>query len=649
MFENRYVIGFCCTAVHKEPVKPFFKALTERINVRNDCFLLVYQCFDELYYHNPETVGASSVFEAINYDMVDVMIVMKTSENQGKYLAEICNNCNARNVPVISIDEAFPNTFNISYCYGEAFSEIVRHIIVEHGCKRIKHVAGLRENDFSQTRIDACASVMAEYGLKLEEKDILYGEFWDEPTYRVMDEFFRSGEELPDAFVCANDSMAMAVCQKLAEKGYAVPDDVIVTGFDGVEIEKYHSPRLTTAARDYVTVVDGLIKLIDDIRSDSTLKPYTIPFSYVNIYSESCGCKAHDSVKSSKMLTDYVRNYAYVRGFEENMNKMGNRIAIDPSVENARETMRRFAFGGTIVCINEQYNTYTSASSNASEEELKILSATPTDDMFVFLECVERAEGGIEGRYFKRSEIIPDLKDRIPGNNILLIIPLYSGRFVIGYFTTYYVGFETFFEQLYMFNSMANRCLEVVHTHEQMRFLNRKMEYMFTHDHLTAIYNRYGFYKNFKADFAGVEREDIFIASVDLNDMKYINETFGHSEGDEALRMTAKALTLAAKETDDNIICSRFGGDEFVVAMLCNGDAKEKSEQFHNNFDTVLEEINSTSGKKYKVSASIGLSCASVSEIESIDELIDLADVMMYNDKARHKRRPKNYKPVTDE
>lgn len=649
MLNNRFVIGFCCTAVHKEPTKPVFKELVSRINIRNDCFLLVFQCFDELYYHNSFTVGASSIFNVVNYDILDAMILMKTSDNQGKYLMEVCDKCHEHNIPVISIDEDFPGSFNISYLYGEAFSKIVEHVITVHGCKKIKHIAGLRDNDFSNTRIDACAEVMKKHGLTLDKKDILYGEFWDEPTYKVMDEFFASGEELPDAFICANDTMAIAVCNKLSEKGYSVPDDVIVTGFDGIEIEKYHSPRLTNAVRNNEDIVDEVIKLIDALKVDKKLKPYKVPLCYTPVFSESCGCKVHDSAKSSRVLTDYVRSYAYVRGYDEQMNKMGNKIAADPSVENAREIMRHFSFGGTIICVSEQYNIYTAAKPDASERELKVLSATPSDKMYVFVECVDKAERKCEGKAFNRSEIIPGLQENIPDNNILMILPIHSGRFTIGHMVTYYVGFDTFLDQLYTFNMTINRCLGVVYTHEQMRFLNRKMEYMFTHDHLTGIYNRYGFYKNFKEAFSKQEFEDVFIASVDLNDMKYINDTFGHSEGDEALRTTAKALTIASEKTDEGIICSRFGGDEFVVVMLCKGDSKEKSEIFHNNFKSALKELNNNSGKEYTVSASIGISCDSVSEVESIEELIELADVMMYNDKARHKRRPKNYKSSSDE
>lgn len=162
------------------------------------------------------------------------------------------------------------------------------------GARRIKLVAGFRGNEFSQTRIDSCAEVMRRFGLTLEQKDIMYGNFWDQPTYRAMDEFFASGEPLPDAFICCNDAMAIAVCSKLREHGYNVPQDVIVTGFDGIEMEKYHSPRLTSAARDDFGLAESLSEMIERLTAGE--EPYNIGLPYIPVFNESCGCKrdTHD-------------------------------------------------------------------------------------------------------------------------------------------------------------------------------------------------------------------------------------------------------------------------------------------------------------------------------------------------------------------
>lgn len=135
---------------------------------------------------------------------------------------------------------------------------------------------------------------------------------------------------------------------------------------------------------------------------------------------------------------------------------------------------------------------------------------------------------------------------------------------------------------------------------------------------------------------------DVFIVSADMNDMKYINDNFGHAEGDEALCMIARALSGASESVGGGVICSRFGGDEFVAAKICQGDAAEQAEKYRCGFAERLSEINAASGKEYQVQVGFGVYSASISGVESIDGLIELADRLMYSDKAKHKRHPRN-------
>lgn len=642
MLHNRFTIGFCCMAMHKEPVKTFLDSFVRKIEMQKDCLLLIYHCFDDMASSTSDSSNADSIFNAICYNALDAMVVYQSDEHQNEIFRKICSNCAEHNVPVISIDIPFDNSFLVSFGYGEAFSKIVEHVITHHNCKNIKHMAGIEGNDFTQTRIDCCAEVMAKYGLTLEKKDIMYGQFWDYPTRVAMDNLFESGEEIPDAIICANDAMAMTVCSKLNEKGYKVPEDVIVTGFDSIELEKYHIPRLTTAVRDYEELADTVIRVLYEIHDNPDLTPYSTELSYTPVFSGTCGCESDKFKGNGALFTSFIQNYDYVRGYEERMNMMSNEIAFNPSLENARKVLREYSFNGTYLCVSDEFARF-------EENDDMNSNKADTNDSFpekltVLLACNDEDKYRIEGRSFSPADILPEFEHIIPGNNTLVISSLYNPHFVIGYFTSYYVlPSEIYFKQLYTYNMMVNRCLETVKLHENMKSLNRKMEFMFTHDQLTKIYNRYGFYKNFSEAFTShsYENKDIFIASVDLNDMKFINDNFGHSEGDEALRMTASALLKAAEAVDERIICSRFGGDEFVVAMIGSGDSDEKSQLFRESFVFVLNMINDESGKDYRVSASIGLSCSPLDDVQNIEELIERADRMMYTDKARHKRRPK--------
>ena len=248
-----------------------------------------------------------------------------------------------------------------------------------------------------------------------------------------------------------------------------------------------------------------------------------------------------------------------------------------------------------------------------------------------------------EGVVFPAARLIPLLENSFSEYNTLLITALHFQDSVLGYIVTHYVNDEHHNERLYTFCTSLDRCIETMRIHEHMSSLNHRLEFMFTHDQLTKIYNRYGFYNGFRESYDSVSGErDVFIVSIDLNDMKYINDNFGHAAGDDALCITARALESAAEYCGGGVVCSRFGGDEFVAAKVCPGDARQQVEKYRSGFVKVLEELNSTSGKPYRVNVGLGVYSASLEGVDSIDGLIELADRLMYSDKARHKRHPRN-------
>lgn len=599
--------------------------------------MLVFHCFGDMVYSSGSNDGEASVFSLINYEMLDAMIVIPASIHDKSVRQKIADGCHGHNVPLITIDIPLPGAFCVSFGYGEAFGRIVEHILSHHGCRRIKLIAGSRDNAFSTMRIDSCREIMQKHGLTLRDEDLYYGDFWDAPTFEVMDRFFESGEELPEAFICCNDTMAMAVCLKLNERGYSVPEDVIVTGFDGITIEKYHKPRLTTAVRNDEQLACALMELVEKLSSDKNIEPYTVELPYEPVFSESCGCQKLHTTCSNARLTEYVKNYSYALNFEEYVNIMENSATADPVPDNVRAVFEKHCFGNSMVCLTDEFFEFINA------ERQEPVDFSGFGKMHVFASTCS-AEMNVSGMVFPASRIIPKLEKSLDENIVLYIIPLFFQNNVHGYFVTPHVLDEHHNERLYTMCNSLNRCLENMRTHEHTSALNRRLEFMFTHDQLTQIYNRYGFYKGFRENYdshsGGVC--DVFIVSVDMNDMKYINDNYGHAEGDEALCMIANALTGAAELVGGGVICSRFGGDEFVAAKICCGDAGQQAEKYRSGFAEKLNAINESSGKAYQVHVGFGVYSASLSGVDSIDELIELADRLMYSDKAKHKRHPRN-------
>lgn len=635
MLNRSGMIGLCCTAANKDPAKPIIDAIAEQLENTGARKMLVFQCFEDMYMNTPTDIGGASVYKLINYDMLDAMVIVPFSMHDHAVIEQVVQECLKHDVPLISIDTEIPGAFNVQFGYGEAFGAIVKHVLDVHGCRRIKLVSGPADNPFSQQRVDCCREIMQQHGLTLSDSDIMCGEFWETPTYRAMDRFFESGEPLPDAFICCNDAMAMAVCLKLTEHGYSVPGDVIVTGFDGINMERYHTPRLTTASRDHSQLARTVLGIIERICSEPGLKPCNTELRYDPVFSESCGCGTGKRSDPNRMLADIMADYKNALNYEEYVNRMENAIAADPTPGNVHDVLKKYCPGNAMICLTEELNRYF----HGQDDVLPAFNGF--GEMRVFLSTFEGRSD--EGTVFPAARLIPQLENSFGANNTLFIIPLHFQDTVHGYFITHYVLDEHHSERLYTFCTSLDRCLETMCSYEHMSILNRRLEFMFTHDQLTKIYNRYGFYSGFRNGCASVGGDrEVFIVSIDLNDMKYINDNYGHSAGDDALCITAAALTRAAEQCGGDVICSRFGGDEFVAAKVCEGSAKEQADRFRAGFADSLAELNSKSGRPLTVKVSIGTYLASLDGVESIDELIELADRLMYSDKAKHKRHPRN-------
>jgi diguanylate cyclase (GGDEF)-like protein/PAS domain S-box-containing protein len=154
-------------------------------------------------------------------------------------------------------------------------------------------------------------------------------------------------------------------------------------------------------------------------------------------------------------------------------------------------------------------------------------------------------------------------------------------------------------------------------------------------DELTGLYNRRGFFTLTEQflKLARRQKKGIFILYADVDNLKEINDSFGHKEGDMALIETADILKKNYRESD---IIARIGGDEFVVVPI--GTAGDDIDIITSRFEKSLEICNSKRNREYTLSLSYGLASYDPGNPCSIDELLTQADKTMYE----HKKQKKN-------
>lgn len=153
-------------------------------------------------------------------------------------------------------------------------------------------------------------------------------------------------------------------------------------------------------------------------------------------------------------------------------------------------------------------------------------------------------------------------------------------------------------------------------------------------DELTSLYNRRGFLKLFQKNIKYADRHNKGLALffVDLDGLKWINDTLSHNDGDMALIETANILKLTFSYND---VISRIGGDEFAIISLDSDPqvAEKKIKKLMIN----QEALNNTKKYDFKLSISVGISYFDSASPTSIDELMSQADELMYENKNRKK------------
>jgi diguanylate cyclase (GGDEF)-like protein len=156
-------------------------------------------------------------------------------------------------------------------------------------------------------------------------------------------------------------------------------------------------------------------------------------------------------------------------------------------------------------------------------------------------------------------------------------------------------------------------------------------------DELTGLYNRRGFFRFSLSRLLFMSRNTelkTVVMLMDMDGLKFINDTYGHKEGDIAISKLSSILKRTLRETD---IIGRIGGDEFVIfsTVKKGEDALDICRRIRNN----LDDYNSKQLHPYKLSVSIGSVVFEESTTEGLENAIKRADLVLYDEKNEKKKK----------
>lgn len=621
---NEYkIIGICYSNITSEDVSNIVTSVCNTAIAEGYKIMLI-SSFTDLYYDNSDTRGEAAVFNLVNPEMLDALVILPEAIKSDKLVDRLIAYAKSFDLPTVVIDRDFKDSACILFDYTSTFEKIVRHVIEDHGCKRVNFIAGIKDNEFSENRVDCYKRVLAENGIPFEEERMGYGNFWEVPTIDVMDAFMASKLPFPEAIICSNDSMAIAACKYLSQRGYKVPDDVIVTGFDGIELERYFSPRLTTGAVDFSAIGNIAMQLIQKQKNHEEC-PHITQIPYSMRISQSCNCEKPDPESAVNKIQELYDRVINAESHETFMFSYLSKTTECSSLKEIGDVMSAYGDYNEWFCLN------TDLLSDKKEENR--FHNVFTENMNAFLIRREHINYiNTDGVIFPTKELLPDLESILERENIILFSPLHFRDEVLGYAAAGMGMNSSTFANRRRYISHTNQVLENFINRQKLERVNAELADLHVHDPMTGLYNRRGFYKYVKNISAEENSGNkVWLFSVDMDYLKYINDTFGHTEGDTAIKTMANALIYACCGKE---ICARFGGDEFAVAGI-GGD--NYPEEYMGRVRAYLDDFNASSGKPYKVGMSCGWAMVTGTLANGIDEFIRTADARMYEDKRRRK------------
>lgn len=528
--------------------------------------------------------------------------------------------------PVVYLRVAREEFYRVVMDEGEAIRNMIRHFTKFHKFRDICFMTGAFDRLDARRRYQGYLDVMREEGIEVTDHMVFFGDYWREKGREAVDWFLEGREpgNYPQAIICSNDYMALSVCEELQHRGIRIPEDICVSGYDDVTEGREYHPSLTTARVPFDEMGKRAVQIIEEVQHGQTPELATT-FVPTLCFRQSCGCH-EQALESHSWRRMHNKLDAATRIYNQSLFLNADYQEAFREEEYLKVTERYF---GDLGCSKG----YLCLCEEAEHGENTQLPGAFTENMVLRKIFIKGKLSQDYHEVFPRGILLPKLVNSAVQGRSLMVFPIHFKNRIFGYLVLV-VGeaeWPTSFVQAYLMalalameNSAAQKEIADL---EQFRNLYRR-------DSLTGLYNRRGYEHYLRILYSKSKEENrhLSIVSIDMDGLKYINDNFGHAEGDAAL---SRLSVVLAELVQENEICARTGGDEFMVLLYYDKEGRE--EQFVKDLYTLLEEEQSRNPKPYPVHASVGCCCVSKSSDMSLAACAQLADSRMYENKKAYK------------
>ena len=509
----------------------------------------------------------------------------------------------------------------------KAIRPLIRHLIEDHGLRRICFQTGFPGHEESRLRQEAFLEEMAAHHLPVPEGSICPGNMWTSCGEQAYEAFFAHREEPPEAVVCANDYMAAGLIRTLRVHGLRVPEDVVVTGFDNAPNLGVDVPGLTTVEPAFDTMVTKAMELLDQrIRGDYTSPdPVRIPLGGKLILGESCGC---GSLPADYELTAGQRLLAQVEA-EDNHDRLMNNMCIDLSACDTLRELHQTLLSRRVEnpIVRDHYLCLFGDETHLLQED--------SPQACLVHAIRDHQDCGMPMITFPRVSLLPPMAERPEEPQLFFLKLLHQRGHNFGYSVFQYRPGSVPSRAMVPTNVMLSVALENIRHRQEMAQLFEELRRSSITDPLTSLLNRRGLSERLDPAWPALQERQIAFICMDLDHLKRINDTYGHPAGDLALRLVGRAIQ---EILPGDAAAARMGGDEFV-AFLPRTESGE-AEHFVRDFSQALRKLAAAENLPFPVTASAGFVLHRLAPLDTVDRCLQLSDREMYRIKEAHHASP---------
>lgn len=628
-------IAVLMTAVDSDAQASVLRGIEEYAK-RNGYNLAVFHWFTGAFEKEKHNIGEVNIVYLPDLHLFDGIIVFGNAlhiEGNKKRIEKLLDDLTC---PIVCIGCQIKDYYSVQTDNYNSMRKMVEHFVLDHKARNIHFVKGIEGNMDAIARFQAYEDVLRENNIPILPERISKGDFYVTGAEKAAEEILNSALPFPEVIICANDITAITISDILVERGYRVPEDVMISGYDYSIEAQSHFPRITSIRSKFHEMGMKVGEVMADALAGKDI-PKTVYLTDELMLDESCGCcKQKDNMVE--------RDKRIIRGEDIAKRKMIHQLirleksysecaSIDEWLEAVRNFIEKVDVSEFYCCVNEGFVDKIFKSDIIEQEEMtlkeKLSYSQMTYPMIAYKHGTFRNKKPFESKYgfdelFKESERC----------KLYIFSPLHYLERTFGYLVFADSDF-TIANQLYInwLIGMSNS-LENIRKQSMLQNAMKRLEDMYVRDSLTGVYNRFGLSRQFAEikQKCMMSKINMQVSFIDLDGLKKINDEYGHEMGDE---MIATAASILQSESDRYSV-ARYGGDEFIVI----GTARDASEleEYWERVQKRIEEYNKKQSAA-QLSMSFGYDIFKVGSKTTLEECIQVSDGKMYAVKRKKKEQ----------